>query len=184
MIDPVTARYAEALFNLAKERGALDGVASDVRQLGDALARPEFGSFFFDERVSIETRRAKLEALLARMHALTRNFVNLLFDKRREAVLRDLGPAFHRRLLVERGAAEGTVESARPLASPELTRLEQSMGRRIGKSLRLENRVVPELLGGVRVIVESRMIDASLRGRLEGLRKRMVEAPLPTLQEA
>jgi F-type H+-transporting ATPase subunit delta len=184
MIDPVTTRYVEALFHLAKERGALDAVAADVRRLGGELSKPGVGAFFADARVSLETRRAKLEPLLAGAHELLRNLVGLLFDKRREAVLAGLGAAFHQRMLAEKGAAEGVVESARPLDRSDVERLEIELGRRLGLHLRLSNEVEPTLIGGVRVIVGAKMLDRSLRGRLEGLEKRLYAAALPSLQDA
>jgi len=183
MLDPVTIRYAEALFNLARSRGALDAVRGDVERLSAELANPNVAGFFFDARVSVATRRGKLELVVKGMHPLTRNFVGLLFDKRREEVLKHVGEAFKRRVLQEEGRAEGVVESVRPLGSGELAELEVAMGQRLGKRVKLANHIVPELLGGVRVIVESRMLDSSLSGRLQGLEKRLLDAPLPTLQE-
>lgn len=180
MIDPVTSRYSEALYRLAEARGALEAVRADVRRLAG-----EFGgalAFVFDERLTLATRRARLAAGLAGAHALTQDFVQLVLDKRRVEVLRHFGAAFHRRDLEERGAAEGTVESARPLDALELAHLAAALGPRLGKQLALSNRIVPELIGGLRVVVESKMIDASLSGRLEGLRKSLLAAPLPRQQ--
>jgi F0F1-type ATP synthase delta subunit len=68
MIDPVTSRYVEALFQLAKKRSALDTVAADVRRLAAELTKPGVGAFFADARISLETRRQKLEPLLAGTH--------------------------------------------------------------------------------------------------------------------
>ena len=181
MLDPVTIRYSEALYNLAKGQGVLDAVRSDVERISTELSTPAVASFFFDARVSLDTRRLKFAPVLAGMQELTRNFVNLLFDKRREEVLGSLGEAFHRRHLDETGAAEGVVESARPLGSGEIAELAVSMGSRLGRRVSLENRIVPDLVGGVRVIVGSKMIDCSLQGRMDGLRKKMLEAPLPSL---
>lgn len=118
------------------------------------------------------------------MHELVGNFVNLLFDKRREEVLRHLGPVFRQRLLEENGAAEGYVETARPIGDGELGQLAEAVGKRIGKTVTLENRVQPELMGGMRVVVGSRMLDRSFSGHLESMRKRMLEAPLPSQSEA
>jgi len=183
MLDPVTNRYAEALFNLAKRGGVLDAVRRDVESLTRTIEDPAARSSLLDARIAIDRRRAMAESLVSGMHDLVRNFVLLLFDKRREQVLPGLGAAFHQRALDERGAAEGVVESARLLGASEIAQLAQAFGRRLGKQVSLENRVIPGLLGGVRVIVESKMIDHSLQGRLEGLRKTMLEAPLPNLQE-
>ncbi len=179
MIDAVTSRYTEALFRLARSRGALEAVRADVEHLSRELVHSKAGAFLFDVRLPLESRRERARALLDGLHPLTADFVHLLLTKRREAVLRRLGPAFHRRLLEERGAAEGVVESARPLPPDELSRLERALGEKLGKELHLENKLVPGLLGGVRVIVENRMLDASLQGRLEGLRRNLLAAALP-----
>ena len=184
MLDPVTIRYTEALFGLARREGALDTVQSDVEQLAKQIAAPKLAAFLVDARIPAEQRREKLRVLLSGTHQLTQNFVDLLFDKRRESVLHGLGEAFHRRSLEERGAAEGVVESARPLGAADVSQLALALGKRLGKDVKLANRVNPDVLGGVRVIVGSKMIDSSLRGRLDGLRKKMLEAPLPSLQDA
>ena len=60
MLDPVTVRYAEALFRLAKSKGELDGVSKDVERFAGELARPGVAEFVFDARVSLETRREKI----------------------------------------------------------------------------------------------------------------------------
>lgn len=182
MIDPVTGRYAEALYRLAKTREVLAAVRADVQRLAAELAEGGALAFVFDERMPLATRRAGLGAKLAGVHELTRDFVELVLDKRRVEVLRHLGAAFHRRDLDERGAAEGIVESARALDAAEVVRLAAALGPRIGKQLVLSNRIVPELIGGLRVVVESKMIDASLSGRLESLKKSLLCAPLPRLE--
>jgi F-type H+-transporting ATPase subunit delta len=179
MIDPVTSRYAEALFGLAKARGALAAVSADVARLAGEFEAGGALAFVFDERLALEARRARMGQRLSGLHPLTLNFVNLVLDKRRTEVLRRLGAAFHRRELQERGAAEGVVESVRPFEANELARLAAALGPRVGKQLVLKNRLVPELIGGLRVVVESKMIDASIAGRLEGMRKNLMAAALP-----
>ncbi len=181
MLDPATRRYVEALFSLAKKHGVLDIVRHDVERLEREVDDPSVAGPLFDARLPSSARRATARELSAGMHALVQNFVMLLLDKRREGVLRQVGQAFRRRTLEERGAAEGVAESARALPADELARLARSVGAVLGKEVRLENRVRPELLGGVRVIVDSKMIDHSLQGRLEGLKKRLLRAPLAGL---
>ena len=84
MLDPVTNRYAEALFSLAVREGVMGEVRSDVERLGRECSHPGVAEFFCDARVSLETRREKAAALTGSMHTLVQNFVNLLFDKHRE----------------------------------------------------------------------------------------------------
>jgi len=179
MIDPVTSRYAEALFGLARARNALEGVRADVARLARELGEGGSLAFVFDERLPLETRKQRVAEHLVDLHPFTQNFVGLVLDKRRVEVLRHLGAAFHRRDLTERGAAEGLVESARPLEAGEIARLATALGARLQLELVLKNRIVPELIGGLRVVVESKMLDASVAGRLDGMKKHLLAAVLP-----
>ena len=178
--DPVAARYAAALYNLARRKRALDAVARDMARLAAEVARPATRTLLSSPRVEREAKRAQLAPATASMHAFTRNLVDLLLDKDREAVLPLLPEAFRRLALEERGEVEGVVESPRPLDPPDLSRLAAAVGRRLGLKVALANRIVPELVGGARVIARNRMIDASVQGRLDGLRRRLMEVRLPT----
>ena len=180
IVDPVTARYAGALYGLAERRGALADVARDVEALASELAGGATRAIVFNPRVEREAKRAQIGPLLARMHPLTRNFVGLVLDKNREEVLRGVAAAFRRRALDEKGSVEGVALSARPLDAGELSTLATSVGARLGKTVELANRVAPDLIGGVRVIAANRMIDYSVQGRLEGLRRRMMDVKLPS----
>src|SRR5439155_12196147 len=88
MIDPVTSRYAEALFSLATRRGALELVRADVARLADELRDGGMLTFVFDERQTIEARRARVSERIVGLHVLTQDFVNLVLDKRRVGGLR------------------------------------------------------------------------------------------------
>jgi len=178
-LDPVTVRWADALFNLAKRGGALDEVQRDVEQLGKELSPAAVQAFLFGGSTSQADKSAKLEGLLGTFHQVTRNFVKLSLEKRREEVLRHLAVAFNRRVLTEQGAVEGYVESARPLDAAQLSEIASAMGKQLGKDVRLTGRVNPDLVGGVRVFVGARMIDYSVQGRLDGLRRKLMEARLP-----
>lgn len=179
-VDPVTTRWAGALFQLARRRGALDDVRRDVERIGRELRSAAVRQFLFGVAQPLEERRRKLAPLLSSLHPLTANFVNLLLDRRREEVLLGLSEAFKHRLLEERGAVEGRVEAARPLDPADVARIAQSVGKLLGKELLLTAEVDPDLVSGVRVYAGSRMLDYSVAGRLEGLRRRMLDAPLPS----
>ncbi len=178
ILDPVTVRWAGALYGLAQRKSALAAVVADVGRIQATLRQPELARRIANPRIARAERRAALEPALAGAHQLTRNFVDLCFERGREAVLLSLAAAFHRRTLEEQNQVEGVVESARPVDDALLKGLARSIGARLGKELLLTNRVVPELVGGVRVIAGNRMLDASLKGRLDGLRRNLLEAPL------
>ena len=179
IVDPVTTRYAGALYGLAKKQGAVDAVSRDVGAITSEVAKAATRNLVFNPRVEREAKRAQLAPALGSAHVLTRNFVNLLLDKNREEVLRGLADAWKRLALEERGAAEGRVESARPLEAAEIERLAAALSKTIGRTLVLENKLVPTLVGGARVFAQNRMIDWSVAGRLESLRRKMLDARLP-----
>lgn len=179
-LDPVTQRYAGALYGLAERRVALTEVARDVERIGQELDVPATRKIVLNPRGEARHKRAALAAVLATAHPLTQNFVNLLIDKRREEVLRSLAAAFRRRALEERGAVEGVVESARPLSDRELGSIATTLGARLSRELLLVNKIVPELVGGARVSAANRMIDYSVQGRLEALRRKLMDVRLPS----
>ncbi len=183
-LDAVTRRYAGALFGLAARKGALEAVKRDVARLAAELEVRSVATYLFDTRVPLEERRRKFDPLLAPMHELVRNFVSILFDKRREGVLRGLAAAFHERGLAEARAAEGVVFSPAPLGADEIQKLAGVFSRVLAKSVRLENRIDPELIAGVRVVADNKMIDFSARGRLDGLRRKLLAAALPGASRA
>ena len=177
-VGPVALRYAKALFELARDKGQLEQVARDVQRIEDEVTAPGVAAWLFDARVSELEKRQKLEQLAGQLQPLTANFMRLLLDKRRVGVLREIGAAFHRNMLEQRNATEGVVESPRPLGSGELAELSVALGRMLGKTVELKQRLVPDLLAGVRVFVDNKLIDQSATGRLEELRGRLLGARL------
>ncbi|HJO27326.1 MAG TPA: ATP synthase F1 subunit delta [Planctomycetota bacterium] len=178
-INPVASRYAGALFGLARREGVLDAVSRDVESLGLQLANAAVREFLLGSRASEEEQRAGLAKLSADYHTLTKNLLSLLFDKRREQVLEGLPEAFRQRRLRERGAVEGEVATARPLDAADLDALAAGLGKLLDKEVLLKSRLAPDLMAGVRVTVDNRMLDTSVRGRLDELRRKLLDAPLP-----
>jgi F-type H+-transporting ATPase subunit delta len=171
-------RYAQALFELAREKGALDSVRRDVEFLAEQIKKGEVARALFDGRVSALEKRQRVESLASKLHPLTKNFLQLLIDKRRVEVLRGLGAAFENLVLAEQGAIEGVVESARPLGPTELSQLSQALSKGLGKKVLLETRISRGLLGGARIFAGNRMLDYSVSGRLERLGAKLRAAPL------
>jgi F-type H+-transporting ATPase subunit delta len=177
-VSAVTARYADALFELAREKGLEARVEADVAFLAREVAEQSVAADLFDARVPPQRRRQRVEALGRHLQPLTRNFLGLLEQKRRLEVLRELPEAFHRCLLRARGAVEGVVEAPRPLEASEVAGLARALGRALAKDVELEARVRPELIAGARVIVDNKLLDGSALGRLESLRERLRAAPI------
>ncbi len=177
-VGPVAARYANALFQLAREKGQLELVARDIAGLATMLADAAKSGWIFDARLPAKDKRDRIEALATGMSPLAANFLRLVADKRRLDLLRELPEAFKRCALAERGAVEGHVESARPMGAGELAELCVSLGAVLGKQVSLRASVAPALIAGARIVVDNRLLDLSAQGRLEGLRVKLNSARL------
>lgn len=173
----VSTRYATALFELAREKGALDAVGSDVDSIASQI---ESGALreLFDRRTAADRKQVLVEALASKLHVLTANFVRVLAARRRLEVLQGLPASYRRCALADKGQVEGWVESARPLGGGELAEIAVAVGSLLKKQVLLQGRINPELLAGVRVFVDNRLIDQSAVGRLDSLRRKLSVARL------
>ena len=174
----VAGRYAIALFELAKEERALDQVASDLDRFGQALAASNDLTRLVKSPVfSAGEQGRALEAVLdtLKIGGLTKNFLLLVTRNRRLFAIPAMISAFRTMLARERGETSASVTAAAKLTETQVTALKQALQAALGKEVLLEERVDPTLLGGLVVKVGSRMIDTSLRTRLNSLKVAMKE---------
>ena len=172
----LAGRYATAVFELATQEHAVDTVARDLSELKTLLAEsPDLARLVKAPVFSADEQRAGMDAVMRRMEAapLTRKFVLTLARKRRLFALTDIIRAFEVLLGRQRGEIDAEVSAARPLSEAETTELKAVLKAKLGREARLSTKVDPSLLGGLVVKVGSRMIDSSLRTKLEGLRSAM-----------
>ncbi|MGE5539551.1 MAG: F0F1 ATP synthase subunit delta [Gemmatimonas sp.] len=168
----LAGRYAQALFDLATERGALDAVAADLatvrRMLDDS---PDFARLVRSPVIKREAAGRAIGALVkgAGFNALTGNFLGLLARNRRLFELSAMVAAFQRLLADSRGEVAAEVISATPLSERHVAAVTDALKAATGAKVALSTRVDPALLGGMIVRVGSRMVDSSLRTKLSKL---------------
>lgn len=182
IVDQVTQRYADALWSLAAEKAVLPAVISEVKRLGTLVESGAARDAILNARLVRDDRRRLVLQTVGNAHTLLLNLIGLLFDKQREAVLLGLADAFHKLELEAAGQVEGIVESARPLGAAEMNHLATALAVHYGKQLNLTNKIVPELVGGARVIAGNRMIDYSVKGRLDALSRKLMDVPLSAVR--
>lgn len=102
------------------------------------------------------------------------NLVGLLVERRRVALLPKVADAFRRLIYARRNIVEAEVASAAPLTEAERAALRERLARLVGRRVELRERLDPGLLGGLVVRIGDRLYDASVRGRLERLRNRLI----------
>jgi len=178
-VSGIAKRYATALFDLAEEAGALDAVNADLKSLRQAIeTSADLARFVRSPVISREEHGKAMGAILDKMgvQALTKNFVALVAANRRLFALVDMVKAYGHLLAAKRGEITAKVTSAHALSEPQLEKLKATLKAKLGQDVAVDAMVDPEILGGLVVKVGSRMIDGSLRTKLQTLQIAMKEA--------
>ncbi len=176
MMASMAGRYAAALFELAKEQKQLDQVERDVAAFLAMLeVSADLVRLVRSPVISAQAQARALEAILAKagISGFTGNFLKLIVRNRRLFAVADMLKAFQSLLARERGEVSADVASAHPLSPEQMQVLSDSLKTSIGKNVQIRTRVDPNLLGGLIVKVGSKMIDSSLRTKLNNLKVAM-----------
>tara|TARA_E500000305_G_scaffold66920_1_gene53246 strand:- start:491 stop:1135 length:645 start_codon:yes stop_codon:yes gene_type:complete len=175
----VAGRYATALFELADQAGALDTVAADLQGLSGLIdTSDDLKRLVRSPVFSTDEQAAAMSAILTKagVQTLTQNFIGVVIANRRIFALQDMIRSFGQLLAQSRGEISADVTSAHPLGDPQVAALKEALNAAMGRDVQIETRVDKELLGGLVVKVGSRMIDSSLRTKLNNLKFAMKEA--------
>jgi F-type H+-transporting ATPase subunit delta len=169
--------YANALFEAAQEQGRLDAVREQLREVVDAEAQvPELRALLRNPQLDPRARAAAIEDILGGAEDLLRNFLLLLADKGRTGQLEEIAREFERLVAEHEGVIHAELTTAVELSDEEakklLGQIEQASGRKVDATRRVD----PDLIGGIVLQVGSHRLDASVRGRLERLRRQLATA--------
>jgi F-type H+-transporting ATPase subunit delta len=176
VVAGIAGRYATALFDLAREQGRLDQVAADRDALRRMIAESADLTRLVRSPVFRREEQARAMATVlerAGADGLTRKFVGLVAQNRRLFALADIARAFRRLLAAHRGEVAAQVTSAYDLSDQELAAIKSELSAAMKTEVDVERTVDPSILGGLIVKVGSRMVDSSLRTKLQGLRLAM-----------
>jgi F-type H+-transporting ATPase subunit delta len=169
-------RYAEAAFELATRDKAVDAWQRDLAFAAE-LARDERVARAADSpAVPVVERRKVVRKLLSkRVSPLALNLALLLAERGRFAVLPDVSTEYDALVRKSRGIVAATVTTPAPLSERQLAAVKKRVEQLAGAHVELSTATDPTLLGGLRVRIGDLQIDASVSGRLERLRARLVQ---------
>lgn len=167
--------YADALFRAAEEAGRVQQVRRDLHAFAQAVREhDELCSALSNKDLPAESRKRLVLQLTEGADPLVRNLLRLLVDKHREAILEELDVIFGE--LVDRasGVVKVVVTTARPLSSTSVKEVKESLEGALGETVELELAVDESIIGGAKLRIEDRIVDGSVRKRLEQLRARLI----------
>ncbi len=175
-VSGMPGRYATALFELAAEADSIDAVGNDLNAFQDLLdqsddlrrlvSSPVFGA---------DEQRGAIDAILARagIGGLAANFIRLAAANRRLFAISAMISAYRALVADARGEITAEVTSAEKLTAAQVTKLKSSLKAIVGRDVQLASKTDASILGGLIVKVGSRMVDSSLRTKLQNLKTSM-----------
>jgi F-type H+-transporting ATPase subunit delta len=175
-VSGLAERYAAAIFELADERHALDAVAGDLRELRAMLRdSPDLARLIRSPVLSREEQGKAVAAVAdaAGLSRLTADFLGVVARNRRLFAVPQIIEAFLAKLAGRRGEVTAEVTAAQPLTDAQENALTEQLRRAVGRRVSVDIRIDPALLGGMVVKVGSRMVDGSLRSKLQRLQMAM-----------
>jgi F-type H+-transporting ATPase subunit delta len=181
--EPIVAgmagRYATALFNLALEEKVLDQVRSDLDRFDGLIAgSPDLARLVKSPVFGADDQVKAIDRILKQVEigGIAANFVKLVASNRRLFAIRDIVRAFRAMVARHKGEVSASVIVAEALSDAHLAALKGALNAVTGKDVDLEVEVDPAIIGGLVVKLGSRMVDSSLRTKLNSIKTAMKEA--------
>ncbi len=180
MAQLISVRYATALFELALEKDCIDKYSDEITLIRDAvtedseiiriLDHPQISS---DEKLNILT-----SAFEGKVSADIMGLINIVFRKNRETELADILNKYLEMAEKHKGIVYAAVESAYPLKTAAIDEIRTKLSNKLNKQVIVETKVIPELIGGIRISVEGHVIDSTIKTQLSLLKGRLIETRL------
>ncbi len=174
----IAGRYAQALFELAREGNALTALEADTAALQAGLAgSADLSAMIASPVISRDEQASAMAAVVAKMglSPLVANTIALMASKRRLFVLPQLVANLQARIAEEKGEVTAEVTAATQLTAAQAKKLAETLQAKVGKTVKLNTTVDESLIGGLIVRLGSTMIDTSVKSKLAALQNAMKE---------
>jgi ATP synthase F1 delta subunit len=176
-MEEIAAVYARSLFEVAKEQGKLDAVREQLGEFADALEQTrELQVFFFSPYFSTTEKQDGLDRAVSGADAVIVNFLKLLIENHRMPVIFRVRRGYDALWEDENKLLPVRVTSAVELDKKTVSQIGDKIAEQTGRKVDLSSEVDPDILGGIVVRVGNSILDASIRNRLENLRRSVARA--------
>ena len=176
-MEEIAQVYARALFEVAKEHGLLDQVRDDLNEFAQALSDThQLAVFFFSPYFSTEEKKEGLKRVVTGAEPVFMNFLEALIERHRMPAIFRIRDDYQELWEDERHLLPVEVTSAIELDNATVTEIGNRIGEQTKRTVELSSKVDPDILGGIVLRVGNVILDASIRARLEQLRKQVSRA--------
>lgn len=173
---PITVRYATALFELGKEKNELDRFFKDAGLLLDhCLSVRDFCAFMNNPVIKASSKKEVLHKVLGNeQHPLMMKFVEMVIDKNRESLLSDIIRYFMDLYKKHKGIRTVKLITAVPFDDTYIQEMQNFLEREFSSPIEMEVRVKPEIIGGLILLVDDKIVDNSIAHQIKMLKKKIV----------
>lgn len=168
-------RHAQAVFQIALDRGELDRWQGDLDTLAATFEEPQFKSVLESPKVRLDKKLDLVRTQLAELNPLALNLASLLVAKGRVGIAGDMAAAYRQLLDSHRGLEMVEVTTAVPLDEQSKNEIADQLKEAIGKEIVLSASVAPQIIGGLVIKMGDDLIDGSTRAKLTEMRRALVE---------
>ena len=176
-MEEIAQVYARALFEVAEERDILDQIHDELGQFADALdGNRQLAVFFFSPYFSTEEKKAGLKRAVTGADPAFMNFLDALIERHRMPAIFRIRSRYQDMWEDARDLLPVEVTSAIKLDSSTIASIGERIGEQTKRTVELKSTVDPDILGGIVLRVGNVILDASIRNRLEQLRKQVARA--------
>lgn len=176
-MEEIAQVYARALFEVAKERGVLDPIREQLRQFAEALgANRQLAVFLFSPYFSTEEKKAGLRRVVVGAEPAFMNFLEALLERHRMPAIFRIRARYEELWDEENRLLPVSVTSATELDEGTVASIGDRIAESTGQTVELSSHVDPDILGGIVLRVGNVILDASIRSRLNQLRKQVAHA--------
>ncbi|MDQ6816917.1 MAG: ATP synthase F1 subunit delta [Actinomycetota bacterium] len=176
-MEEIARVYARALFEAAEEHGILDEVRAQLAEFADTLASDrQFALFCFSPHFSTEEKKDGLKRAVTNAEPIFMNFLEVLVERHRMPAIYRIRARYDELWKDENRLLPVEVTSAVALDERTIAGIGEQVGGQAGRKVELSSRVDPDILGGIVLRVGNSILDASIRGRLNQLRKQVARA--------
>lgn len=180
MAKLVTKRYATALFDMATEENAVERYASEIEVVLEAIEdAPEFVAVLQNQKVTLQDKIDVVENIFG--EKLSTSIVGLMVlvvKKGRQDFLVPIFETFLEMVRTQKGILKATVTSAVPLSKPQLEAIQKQLVTNTKSEIEIETIVDETIIGGLIIRVGDKVVDASVAGKMQALKKQLSELKL------
>jgi F-type H+-transporting ATPase subunit delta len=176
-VEEIAQVYARALFEVADERDALDEIREQLDAFSDAMhENRDLAVFFFSPYFSVDEKKDGLKRALQGANQEFHNFLEALIERHRMPAIFRVRTEFDSLWDEARKLLPVQIVSAIELDAETVQSLGDQIGRQVDRKIELSSAVDPDILGGIVLRVGNLILDASIKNRLEQLRKQVAQA--------